>query len=179
MRSVVFAFSLILVLGLSVAGQSGRVKGTPTPTPADDTVRIVTEEIKLNVLAFDQQGDFFRGVTEKDLVIRENDVLHVPASVRRLPANVLIVMDTGGEMRFMKSLDTTRKVAMGVVGALRPGDSVSILQYSDKAEIVSEWTDDQAQTIAAIKAHQIWPAGRFCRCSKARDRLPLKRPARK
>ena len=176
MRSVVFAFGLIFVLGLAVAGQSGRVKGTPTPTPADDTVRIVTEEIKLNVLAFDQQGDFFRGVTEKDLVIRENDVLHVPTSVRRLPANVLIVMDTGGEMRFMKSLATTRKVALGVVGALRPGDYVSILQYSDKAEIVAEWTDDQAQMIAAIKRAKFGRRGVFVDALKLATDYLLKDP---
>ena len=151
MRSVVFAFCSILFLGLTVAGQSGRIKGTPTPTPPDDTLRVVTEEIKLNVLAFDDKGEFFRDVTKNDLVITENNILHIPESVRRLPANVLIVMDTGGEMRFMKSLDTTRKVAVGVVENLRPGDSVSIMQYSDKAEIVSEWTDDRAKTVAAIK----------------------------
>lgn len=150
MRSV-FVLSAILVFAVAAAAQSGRVQAKPTPTPADDTVRVVTEEIKLNVLAFDEQGDFFRNVTEKDLVITENNVLHVPESVRRLPANVLIVMDTGGELRSIKSLDTTRKVALGVVGGLRKGDSVSILQYSDKAEIVAEWTDDQAAMIAAIK----------------------------
>ena len=149
MKSVVFVFGSVLVLAVAAAGQSGRVQ--PKPTPVDDTVRVVTEEIKLNVLAFDENGEFFRNVTEKDLVITENNILHIPESVRRLPANVLIVMDTGGELRSVKSLDTTRKVALAVVGGLRQGDSVSILQYSDKAEIVAEWTNDQAQMIAAIK----------------------------
>lgn len=144
--------SCILCFAVISMAQSGRVAPTPTPTPRDDdTVRIVTEEIKLNVLAFDEDGKFFGDVTANDLVISENNVLHQPASVRRLPANVLIVMDTGGEMRFVKSLDQTRKVARGVVQALRPGDSVSVLQYSDKAEIVAEWTEDKAQMLAAIK----------------------------
>jgi len=150
--SAVTTLGSIVVLAFSVAAQSGRVQPTPTPTPSDETVRVVTEEIKLNVLAFDEDGNFFRDVTAKDLVITENNVLHIPESVRRLPANVLIVMDTGGELRSVKSLDQTRKVAFGVVNSLRPGDSVSILQYSDKAEIVSEWTGDKAQTIAAIKS---------------------------
>jgi len=139
----------VMAFSCAVAAQSGRIQ--PTPTPVDDPVRVVTEEIKLNVLGFDENGDFFRGVTEKDLVITENDVLHVPESVRRLPANVLIVMDTGGELRSIKSLDTTRKVAFGVVNNLRPGDSISIMQYSDKAEIVGEWSEDKAESVAAIK----------------------------
>lgn len=142
---------VVSVCSAAVNAQSGRVQPSPTPTPDADTVKVVTEEIKLNVLAFDENGDFFRDVTAKDLVITENNIIHLPESVRRIPANVLIVMDTGGELRSVKSLDTTRKVAFGVVNALRPGDAVSILQYSDKAEIVSEWSDKKADTIDAIK----------------------------
>ncbi len=149
-RSTVFAFSLSSLLTFSASAQSGRVQPTPTPTPADDTVRITTEEIKLNVLAFDERGGFFPNVTESDLVITENNVLHQPTSIRRIPANVLIVLDTGGEFRAVKSLDQTRRVARAVVGALRPDDSVAIMQYSDKAEIVDEWTADKAETLAAI-----------------------------
>ncbi|MCA1607872.1 MAG: VWA domain-containing protein, partial [Acidobacteria bacterium] len=106
--------------------------------------------IKLNVLAFDEEGRHFSGVTANDLVIAENNILHQPTSVRRVPANVLIVMDTGGELRQVKSLDQTRKTARGVVGALRPEDSVAILQYNDRAEIVSEWTVDKQNAMAAI-----------------------------
>lgn len=141
----------ILSFAFSVYAQSGRVQQTPTPPPDEDTVRVSTEEIKLNVLAFDEKGEFFRDVTANDLVITENNILHQPASVRRLPANVLIVMDTGGELRSVKSLDKTRSVARGLVEGLRSGDSVAVLQYSDKAEIVAGWTSDKNQMLAAIK----------------------------
>ena len=99
-RSFVFTTVLVFAFASFASAQSGRVQATPTPTHRDDEMlRVVTEEIKLNVLAFDENGNFFRDVKERDLVITENNVLHQPASVRRLPANVLIVMDTGGEMR--------------------------------------------------------------------------------
>lgn len=141
-----------MLLSVAAFAQSGRVAPTVTPTPRDDdTERVLTEEIKLNVLAFDDNGQFFKDVTANDLVITENDILHQPESVRRLPANVLIVMDTGGEMRSVKSLDQTRKVASGIVDALRTGDSLALLQYSDKAEILAEWTTDKAQIQSAIK----------------------------
>lgn len=146
--SVVFSLTVCVA---SASAQSGRVQATPSPTPADETLRISTEEIKLNVLAFDESGKFFPDVSERDLVVTENNVLHPPTSVRRIPANVLIVMDTGGEMRSLKSLDQTRKTALAVVSALRPDDQVAILQYSDRAEIILEWTADRPSIMRAIK----------------------------
>lgn len=148
---VIWSFVFVLCLASFSSAQSGRVAATPTPTPADETLRIDTEEIKLNVLAFDERGEFFRDVTAGDLVITENNVLHPPTSIRRIPANVLIVMDTGGELRSVKTLDNTRRVARGVVDALRSGDSVSVISYADKAQIIGEWTSDKAQALAAIK----------------------------
>lgn len=139
----------VISLAFAVAGQSRRVAPSPTPIPREDE-RILTEEIKLNVLAFDENGAFYPDVTARDLVINENNILHAPISVRRIPANVLIVMDTGGQMRAVKSLDQTRKVAKAVVSALRAGDSVALLQYSDRAEIAQEWTNEKPQMVAAI-----------------------------
>ena len=132
----------------SLSAQSGRTKPAPKPTP--DEVRIVTEEVKLNVLAFNEEGEFFNSVTANDLVITEDNVLHQPSSVRRIPANVLIVMDTGGELRAVKSLDQTKKTARAVASALRQGDSIAVMQYSDKPEILAEWTDDKREISAAI-----------------------------
>ena len=143
-----------LALIFSLAGfadaQSGRVQPTPSPTP-DDLVRVVTEEIKLNVLAFNERDAFFPGVVAGDLVITDDNILHQPTSVRRLPANVLIVMDTGGEMRSVKTLDWTRKVARSVIDSLRPEDSIALMQYAEKAEIVAEWTTDRTAINNAVK----------------------------
>ncbi len=149
---LLFVIAAIFSFAAFSNAQSGRVQPKPTPTPENegDPVRIATEEIKLNVIAFDEDGKFVADVSEKDLVINENNVLHLPSSVRRIPANVLIVMDTGGELRWVKSLDQTRKVARGVVNALRSGDSIALLQYSNKPEIVAEWTTEKSQILTAI-----------------------------
>ena len=139
----------IFALAVSAHAQSGKVIPTPTPK-SDDTEKIFTEEIKLNVIAFDEEGKFAEGVKKEDLVINENNILHQASSVRRIPANVLIVMDNGGEMRQVKSLDKTRKTASAIVNSLEKGDSFAVLQYSDKAEILAEWTDDKKEIINAI-----------------------------
>src|SRR5574338_665265 len=140
---------LLVLTGLSAHGQSGRAKPTPTPIP-DDDVHIVTEEIKLNVLAFDEDGKFFGDVRAEDLVITDDNILHQPSSVRRIPANVLIVLDTGGELRAVKTLDQTRKTARALISSLRAGDSIALLQYSDKPEILLEWTSDKQTALDAV-----------------------------
>ena len=147
-KTAIFAVCSSLCLSAATFAQSGRVQQTPTP---EDTIKVSTEEIKLNVLAFDEKGNFFSDVTANDIVITENDILHQPSSVRRLSANVLIVMDTGGEMRSVKSIDKTRSIARGVIENLKSADSVALLQYSDKAEIMAEWSSNKGQTLAALK----------------------------
>jgi Mg-chelatase subunit ChlD len=142
---------LLLVVG-SVNAQSGRVQPTPTPPidPDDKPVVIITEEVKVNILAFDAAGRFVADVNEEDLVITDNDILHQPASLRRVPANVLIVMDTGGELRSMKTLDQTRKTARALVDALTEDVSIALLQYADAPELVLDWTTDKNKVHAAI-----------------------------
>src|SRR6476660_8445694 len=59
-------FLALLFIGsaFSLSAQSGRVQQTPTPTPTpDETLRVTTEEIKLNVLAFDTNGKFVKDVS--------------------------------------------------------------------------------------------------------------------
>src|SRR5690606_26296738 len=123
-RSALCIAVLVLTFAATAFAQTGEVK--PTPTPDGDTVRVATEEIKINALAFDESGQFAADLQSGDVVITDNDILHAPTSVRRIPASVVIVMDTGGEMRLAKSLDHTQNVASAVVNSLRPGDAVAV-----------------------------------------------------
>lgn len=152
MKSCGLLFTILFLLLAGVASaQSRRVQPTPTPTPpGDESIRVDTEEVKVNFLAYDEAGNFVANVQEGDLVVTENNILHQPETVRRMPANVLIVMDTGGELRSIKTLDQTRAVARSIANALRPEDSIAILQYADKAVIAQEWTTDKQQVNAAI-----------------------------
>ncbi len=112
----------------------------PPPFDDDTPVKVVTEEIKLNVSAYDRFGDFVDGVSEEDLVILEDGRLHQPTSVRRMPANVLIMLDTGGELRQVKNISRTRDIAKELVRKLSPLNSIAVLEYSDKARILTDWT---------------------------------------
>ena len=126
---------------------------TPTATPPDEeTEKVFTEEIKININAFDANGEFVSDVKKEDLVINEDGRLNQASSIRRIPANVLIVMDTGGELRQAKSLKQTVATAKSLIGALQAQDSVAIMQYSDRAEIIAEWTSDKAEASKILDA---------------------------
>jgi len=121
-------FAMLLAAAVSGVAQSGRAQPKPTPTPDDDPVKVETEEVKVNMLAFDDEGSFVSNVKEADLVVTENNILHQAISVRRIPANVLIVMDTGGELRSVKTLDHTRKVARGVLNHAKSDSDLDSLR---------------------------------------------------
>ena len=123
----------------------------PSPPEIDEPEKIFTEEIKLNVSAFNSAGNFAPNVKAEDLVINEDNVLHQADSIRRIPANVLIVLDTGGELRMAKSIDQTRKTALALIDRLQPADSVAVIEYSDKANILAEWTSDKNQLAQILK----------------------------
>jgi hypothetical protein len=144
---------LVVFLAFTVfaAAQSGRTNPRPTPAPSEDSPeKVFTEEIKLNISAFDEAGKFFSGVQKDDLVINEDGVLHQASSVRRIPATVLIVLDTGGEDRQAKDFRTTREAAKALINGLQADDTVAILEYNDSAKILAEWTNDKTQLLAAL-----------------------------
>lgn len=141
-----FKPKFLLLIALLFAFSASAFSQTPKPTPpdTDEPEKIFTEEIKLNVSAVDRAGNFVRDVKKEDLVINEDNVLHQADSIRRIPANVLIVLDTGGELRMAKSIDQTRKTAKSLIAALQTGDSIAIIEYHDRARILAEWTTDKA-----------------------------------
>lgn len=151
LRLLALFVAVLLLSSFEISAQSGRTpQATPTPKE-DDVERVDTEEVKLNVMAFDNNGNVAPDVTVSDLVITENDILHQPSSVRRIPAHVLIVMDTGGDMRQVKSLDETKRIARAVVAALKPEDAIAIMEYNNAAEITADWTTDRELIDGAIR----------------------------
>lgn len=145
-RILMAAIAILSVFAVIVTAQK---KPIPTPTP-DETERVETEEIKVNALVFDENKKLVEDVGIGDLVITENNVLNQATSVRRIPANVVIVMDTGGELRLAKTIEQTRKTATALIAALRPTDAVAIVQYADNAKIISDLTTNREQTAAAV-----------------------------
>lgn len=133
-------FSFILfIFSIAIFAQ------TPTPTPPDDKPEIIrTEEIKLNISAFDLDGNFANALKKEDLVISEDGRLHQANIIQHIPAKVLILLDTGGESRQAKDFKTTRETAKKLINYLQKDDQIALMQYHDKVELISDWTTDKA-----------------------------------
>lgn len=149
--ALTFIALTLLLSGFALA-QGNQYKTNPPSQQKkeDDTERITTEEIKLNVAVRNDYGHFDPTLVLEDLMVVEDRVPHSIASLRRVPANVLIVLDTGGEMRLAKNLKTTREVAANLVNSFDKENALAVMQYSDKPEILVEWTNDKAQILQAI-----------------------------
>jgi len=133
------SFSLPLVLLLYSTG----IMQVPTPFPTvDEPVKVVTEEVKLNVMAR-SYGRFVPTLKPDDLLIVEEGTPQVITSMRRVPANVLLLLDMGGDLNLGKSTAMTRLTAKILIDNLLPEDTIAAIQYSDKIETVSDWTKDR------------------------------------
>src|ERR1700752_2081628 len=104
----------------------------PSPTPAKDkdqeTVRVFTEEVRLPVVALDAYGHYDPTLDLNDVLVLEDGVAQQLRSLRHVPANVLFVLDTGGEASGLggqsQSTSLTRDVAARLVTRLEDGASI-------------------------------------------------------
>jgi len=140
-------------------GQSQRKPPQPLPTPPqneqEDPVKVFTEEVRLPVIAVDQFGHYDPTVVPEDVLVLEDGVAQQIRSVRRIPANVLLVLDTGGELSGLggmsKRTSLTRQVAIELLNKLREDTSVEVMQSSNSVEILQSWTRDRAATLKVLK----------------------------
>jgi hypothetical protein len=69
----------------------------PTPEKDQETVKVFTEEVRLPVVALDAYGHYDPTLELDDILVLEDGVAQQLRSVRHVPANVLFLLDTGGE----------------------------------------------------------------------------------
>jgi len=102
--------------------------------------------VRLPVTATDTYGHYDPSLDVDDVLVLEDGVPQQIKSVRHIPANVLLVLDTGGDMNGLgglsKSTRVTRGVALRVISRLRSGDRIAVLQSASQAELLQPWTSD-------------------------------------
>ena len=136
-------FGVLLLLRLDASGQVS----TTTPETIE---KVSTEEIKVNASITTTNGNAVTDLKFEDLVIKEDDRLQQANSVHYVPANVLILLDVGNEISYGKRNKVTAETARALITALKPADSVALIQYSNKAEVLSDWTKDKAQLLQTL-----------------------------
>jgi hypothetical protein len=113
------------------------------PTPPDETIKVFTEEVHLNVTAQTSDGKFVSTLEPADLLIVESGTPQKIESMKRVPASVLLLLDTGGNLNFAKSIGLTRLTAKLFVEKLSDANSIAVMQSYNKIETVSGWTNSR------------------------------------
>jgi VWFA-related protein len=127
---------------------------SPSPTP-DETVKVFTEEVRLPLTAVDSYGHYDPTLELDDILVLEDGVAQQLRSVTHVPANVLFVLDTGGELSGLggmsKSTSLTRQVATELVGKLRQGSWIAVMQSGNTTEMLQSWTRDKSTVYKTLK----------------------------
>ena len=118
-------------------------ESTPQPPPPEEPIKILTEEVLLNVTAQTAKGKFVPTLKPDDLLIVESGTPQKIESMKRVPASVLLLLDTGGNLNFAKSLNMTRLTAKLLVEKISAGNALAVMQSYDKIETVSAWTENR------------------------------------
>jgi len=160
-RFIPVAFGVFFVLTVNSNAQQPNPSPSPTPVRSvisdqeQEPVRVFTEEVRLPVQAYDAYGHFDPTVVPDDVLVLEDGIAQQIRSVRHTPANVLLVLDTGGELSGLgaisKSTSLTRQVAAGLVRQIPNGSWIEVLQANSSAEVVQAWTRDKDAVLEALK----------------------------
>lgn len=143
---------------------------TPAPVPSpqprpltqeQEAIKIYTKEVFLPVVATDSNGRFDPTLEPDDLLVLEDGESQTIRSVRRIPASVLLLLDTGGFRNPAMKTNATRDLAVRLVSQLRSGDQVAVLQFGGKVELIQSWTAEPEVAIHSLKSKL--SSGRFGR----------------
>jgi len=156
-----FGIGLIIIFPFSVFAQ----KSTPQPTPPDEPIKILTEEVHLNVTAQTNGGRIVPNLKIDDLLLVEEGTPQTIISIKQVPANVLLLLDTGGNLNFAKNRAMTGITAKVFTKYLSLKDTLAIMQYNDKIETIADWTSDFS--LAAKELDKKILSGKRARFSEA------------
>jgi VWFA-related protein len=154
-RRLIFLFAAVIFFlapsAKPLRAQSG-IHPKPTPTQEDETERVYTEEVRIPVFAFDEKGHFDPRLVTDDVLVVEDGVPQQVKSVRRVSANVVLLLGTGWDLDPSLRANTTRDIALSVIGGLREGDRIAALQFNDRTDVLQDWTMEKAQAARAVKS---------------------------
>lgn len=150
-------FIVVLCCASFCAAQNKSPSPSPTPPPDEspDKVKVFTEEVVIPVSAYDDSGHLSVALEPQAIIVFEDDVRQTVRSIRRMPANVLLLLDTGGALNPAMSVSTTKEIATRLISTLRTGDHFAAIQFGNHLESISDWTTERDQLIRAINTKLI------------------------
>jgi Ca-activated chloride channel family protein len=146
-----FGFALLLFAGIAVSlrGQSS----TPPAAPAQ-AIRVSSNLVYVGVNVTDSGGHFVSGLRAKDFEVFDSGVRQPVTGFAsdQDPAQVVLLIENGAIDWLMAKMHRSLLVdADALVARIPAQDRVAILTYSDRPEIVSDFTVEKDVTRGALR----------------------------
>lgn len=158
------SFVLPLVAAASVA-----------PLAAQDGFRFRSTAELINVTATvtDPSGRFVSNLRKEDFVVYEDgqrqQISHF--SSERVPVSLGIVLDVSGSMSGEKFRAAQAALDRFMYDLLAPEDEIFLLSFSDRTDLVSDWTTDRRQLSRGLQ--QIRPRGGTALYDAVAEAVPM------
>ena len=135
---------LIIFLAFIAAGdapaQSGRKLPSTTQQSKDDTIRLRTEEVLLNITVTDSFNRQVTSLGRDEFIVSEDGQRQDISSfaISSVPVNVVLMLDASGSVA--GEISSLRDAALSFVKQLGPEDKVSVLEFHSDVELLQDWT---------------------------------------
>jgi VWFA-related protein len=155
LRLSLWQFGAYVICSTAVLCHAQMPTPSPSPTPPpkgeqQETVRVLTEEVRLPIFASDEYGHFDPTLEPDDLLVLEDGVPQQVKSVQRIQASILLLLCASGDVNQAMRTNLTRDIALELVSRLRGGDQIAVVQFTSKVELLQDWTTDKSLITRAL-----------------------------
>ena len=150
------------------------------PLAAQDGFRFrsTTELINVTATVTDDTGRFASSLRKEDFLVREDgqrqQISHF--SSERVPVSLGIVLDISGSMAGEKFRAAQSALDRFLYDLLQPEDEVFLLGFSDRTDMVSDWTTDRQQVANALR--RLRPRGGTALYDAVAEAVPMAQSGR-
>lgn len=116
----------------------------------EETVRIDTSLVQLNVGVVDRQGRAITSLSPNDFAVYEEGVRQTIKSFEpaTAPFSLVLLLDLSGSTLSFRS--TLKQSAIRFIDALAPGDRVAVIAFNDKVKTLVDFSSDYQKIANAI-----------------------------
>jgi VWFA-related protein len=154
-KLLVFTFAVLALMLSDLSAQNKTSDPLPTvqeiTNENQESLKVSVNEVRIPVTAYDESGRFDPTVEARDLMVKEDGLVQQIKSVYRIPANVLLLLDTGGELNPAKNVRLTREIAIRLVSGLQKEDRINVIQVNNRVELVQDWTTEKTEVIRSLQ----------------------------
>lgn len=140
--------------------------------------RSTTELINVTATVTDNSGRFASRLRKEDFLVREDgqrqQISHF--SSERVPVSLGIVLDISGSMAGEKFRAAQSALDRFLYDLLQPEDEVFLLGFSDRTDMVSDWTTDRQQVANALR--RLRPRGGTALYDAVAEAVPMAQSGR-